>query len=141
MLVQATLKNSAILKQLGTTGEILFDQYYESGGYYVLAPITGEIQLLELHEVKVERDADLDKLAKRRRTERAPPRAEDDSDDTLATGFVDHYMDAAEMAARIQALAVLRDVSSGTLSLHRGMGQTPGRRRAWIRSKRAWAFS
>jgi len=45
--------------------------------------------------------------ARRRRqpARRAAPRAGDDTDDFLATGFVDDYLDAAQVVARISSLA------------------------------------
>jgi murein tripeptide amidase MpaA len=103
--IEANLRNTAILSHMNATGELPFEHYSETEGQYLLTLTTEEIDRLKQHGVRVDRGPDLQRLAKRRRKERAAPRARDDADDTLTTGFVDQYLDAAEVAARIQSLS------------------------------------
>jgi hypothetical protein len=103
--IEITQRNTSILKTLNATGQIVFEHYYESEGCYVLDLTTEEIKLVELYCVKVEQCNDLDALARIRKAERASLDTRDDSDDSLVTGFVNHYMDAAEVSTRIEDLA------------------------------------
>jgi hypothetical protein len=103
--IPASKKNTAILKQLNQTGELVFDEYYVAKGDYVLVLTSAEIELLKQYEIKPERveKKDIELPGKKKLLiERA---TDDDSDDFLSTGFVDAYLDAAEVAARIESLA------------------------------------
>ena len=66
---------------------------------------TAEIAILEAHDLKVERGEELSRLARQRLEERAPRKAAAADDAPYQTGFVDQYLDAAQVAARMQALA------------------------------------
>lgn len=99
-------KNTAILKQLNSTGQVVFDEYHIAKGEYVLMLTTDEIELLKVHEVKPTRVPARKEItipSKKRKAKKAA--SDDDSDDFLSTGFVDAYLDAAQVATRIQSLA------------------------------------
>ena len=53
--IPVSKKNTAVLKQLNATGQVVFDEFYISKREYVLMVATDEIELLKLHEVKATR--------------------------------------------------------------------------------------
>lgn len=109
--IRAAQGTSCILRDLHNSGHIAFDHYHTDNGDYIVELSDPEIEALEHCGVKVEREHNLSALAATRRKERLHTKKRlrgkdtDDNDDFLATGFVDHYMDAVETHARIGALA------------------------------------
>lgn len=104
--IKATQGNTCILRDLYAQGAVAFDHYHVADGYYTLELTEQEIVALRQCKVEVQHGKNLTALAQERKRERIVRTQEhDDGDDVLATGFVDHYMDAAEVATRIQALA------------------------------------
>src|SRR6185369_1795634 len=104
--IDSTPRNTAVLKHLNATGQIAFDHYHEAEGSFRLVLTEHEISVLKHHGVNVERLIDLEEASREGRRRRVRKKGgSDDSDDTLSTGFVDQYLDAAEVAARIQTLA------------------------------------
>jgi hypothetical protein len=100
----ATSGHRAMLEALDLQGLIAFDHVYEAAGQLSFALTADELEVVRAHGLDPELVADLAQVAAGRLAERAD-RARDDSDDAPTTGFVDQYLDAAEVAARIAALA------------------------------------
>lgn len=103
--IRASRKNTAVLKHLNATGRVVFDHYAEIDGDYSLILTGDEIRLLRLHGVTLTRQEKPKEPSRRRQQRRRPAPRAADSDDFLATGFVDEYLDAAQVAARISSLA------------------------------------
>lgn len=102
--IRATKGNECILRDLHARGVVAFDHYHVSDGCYVLELTDKEIAALQQCNIDVQRGANLNALAEQRKKERVL-RERDDSDDTLSTGFVEHYMDAVQVAQRVRDLA------------------------------------
>ncbi|HWM25471.1 MAG TPA: M14 family zinc carboxypeptidase [Chthoniobacterales bacterium] len=104
--IRRTKASTAILHYLHATGEVAFDHYHVAEDHFVAEFSEAEIKVLEAHGLEVQRGEELSRLAKERLKERAPPKkvAKDD-DAPYQTGFVDQYLDAAQVATRMQALA------------------------------------
>lgn len=102
--VPATPGNRTLLEALDVQGRIAFDHFHEAEGEIVFALTSDELEVVRAHGLDPELVEDLDQAAAGRRAERAVL-AGDDSDDAVATGFVDQYLDADEVAARIASLA------------------------------------
>lgn len=104
--IPVSKKNTAVLKHLNATGQVVFDEYYIAKKEYVLMLATDEMELLKQHEVKATRvPAGKEKFLPSKKRKAAKAASDDDSDDFLSTGFVDVYLDAAQVATRIQSLA------------------------------------
>lgn len=103
--IQKTNKNGDLLRLIDQAGAIPFDHYSENDEAFLVELTTKEIEILSHYGVEVSIDFDLGILATQRKTECAEL-ARDDTDDDLTTGFIDHYIDAAEASERVQALAV-----------------------------------
>lgn len=113
--IVATPSHRLLLDALGRDGLIAADHVHDDGRRLRLALTGEELALVRRHGIEVEIVEDLAataaaKLAARaRRRPRRRRGAEDDDgddgDDAIATGFVDQYLDAAQVAARIAALA------------------------------------
>jgi hypothetical protein len=99
-----TKASAAILQYLNAKGEIAFDHYHLAGGHFVVELSAAELEILDAYGITVQRGEELSRLAKERLKERAPAEARAD-DAPYQTGFVDQYLDAAQVAARMQALA------------------------------------
>jgi len=102
--VPATPRNRTLLEALDARGHIAFDHFHEDDGQLSFALTSDELEAVREHGLEPVIMEDLEKTAKKRRQERAIL-GDDDSDDALATGFVDQYLDAQEVAARTAALA------------------------------------
>lgn len=100
----ATNRHRVLLEALDLQGRIAFDHVHEAAGQLCFALTTDELEVVRAHGLDPEIVADLAKAATDRLAERAE-RSSDDRDDAATTGFVDQYLDAAEVAARISALA------------------------------------
>lgn len=114
--VAATPANRLLLRTLDQQGRIAFDHVHDDGHWLRFALNTRELKVLREHDIAVEIVEDLAKTAPGKLEARATPRRaarrvarrssdDDDGDDALSTGFVDRYLDADEVAARIAALA------------------------------------
>lgn len=109
--VAATVANRLLLQTLDQQGRIAFDHVHDDGCWLRFALNSRELKVLREHDIAVEIVEDLAKTAAEKRQARATPRrparrgGDDDGDDALDTGFVDQYLDADEVAARISALA------------------------------------
>lgn len=104
--IKATQGNACILRDLHARGLVAFDHYHIAKENYVLELTEKEIAALRQCNVEVQCGKNLAALAEQRKKERiARVQEHDDGDDALATGFVDHYMDATEVATRMQTLA------------------------------------
>lgn len=99
----ASKGNRTLLEALDFQGRIAFDHFHEAGGRFIFALTSDELEVVRAHGLDPEIVEDLEMTAASRRAERASLDA-DDSDDDLATGFVDQYLDANEVAARVTAL-------------------------------------
>lgn len=115
--VIATPANRLLLRTLDQQGRIAFDHVHDDGRWLRFALNARELKVLREHDIAVEIVEDLAKTAAEKLQARAAPRRpsrrsarrsgndDDGGDDALSTGFVDHYLDADEVAARISALA------------------------------------
>lgn len=113
--VAATAANRLLLRTLDRHGRIAFDHVHDDGRWLRFALNARELKVLREHDIAVEIVEDLAKTAPGKLEARATPRrasrrgvrrsGDDDGDDALSTGFVDRYLDADEVAARIAALA------------------------------------
>jgi len=101
--IRRTKASTAILQYLNAAGEVAFDHYHVADGHFVVELSAAELEILDAHGVTVQRGEELSRLAPERLKERAPPKPRDDA--PYQTGFVDQYLDAAQVAARMQALA------------------------------------
>lgn len=102
--IRSTPAHVALLEHLDARGIAAADHVYRRDGWLHVALDEAALRALEEHGVEVERGESVAAAARERLRERAAPRAPADGD-VFASGFVDHYMDAAEVAARMQALA------------------------------------
>ncbi len=114
--VAATAANRLLLGTLDQQGRIAFDHVHDDDHWLRFALNARELKVLREHDIVVEIVEDLAKTAPGKLEARATPRRaarrvarrsgdDDDGDDALSTGFVDRYLDADEVAARIAALA------------------------------------
>ncbi len=104
--IKNTWAQTALLKQLNHEGEFAFEHYSEFKGYYGMELSSVEIELLSSYGIEFEKGENLNLRAAKVKKERINlNKASDDADDFISTGFVDHYMDAAEVFSRIQTLA------------------------------------
>lgn len=101
--IAATAANRALLEALDHQGRIVFDHYHEADGWLMLALTSSELEVAKQYDLDPEITEDLEQTAALRRQERAC--VHDDGDDAPTTGFVDSYLDAGAVAARIAALA------------------------------------
>ena len=99
----ASKGNRTLLESLDFQGRIAFDHFHEADGQIVFALTSNELKVVRAHGLAPEIVEDLEMAAASRRAERASFGA-DDSDDNIATGLIDQYLDADEVAARITAL-------------------------------------
>lgn len=102
--IAATAANKTLLEALDRQGRISFDHHHEADGWLMLALTTSELEVAKQYDLDPEITEDLEQTAALRRGERASAH-DDDGDDAPVTGFVDSYLDAAAVAARIAALA------------------------------------
>ncbi|MCF7221507.1 M14 family zinc carboxypeptidase [Marilutibacter chinensis] len=102
--IAATAANRALLEALDHQGRICFDHHHEADGWLMLALTSSELEVVKQYDLDPEVTEDLEQTAAVRREERASTH-DDDSDDAPATGFVDSYLDAGAVAARVAALA------------------------------------
>ncbi|QQO55251.1 MAG: VWA domain-containing protein [Thiohalocapsa sp. PB-PSB1] len=98
--IPKTEHNIDLLHLIDHAGVVAFDHYSENEEAYFVELTQAEIDLLNHYGVAVIVDADIGALAAERKAERAAG-----LDDDISTGYIDHYVDAAEAAERIQALA------------------------------------
>ncbi len=108
--IAATASHRLLLDALGRDGRVACDHVHDDGRWLRLALTGDELERVREHGVAVEILEDLAATAAAKlaaRADRRVPRrgGEDDGDDAIATGFVDQYLDAAQVAARITALA------------------------------------
>lgn len=104
--IPKTAKNADLLHLIDQAGLVPFDHYSENDAAFLVELTREEIDILKHYGVEVSTDSDLGVLATQRKAERAELAHDDDTDDDLTTGYIDHYIDAAEAAERVQALAV-----------------------------------
>ncbi|MCK9593116.1 MAG: VWA domain-containing protein [Methanoregula sp.] len=100
-----TAKNADLLQLIDRAGLVPFDHYRENKEAFLVELTQADIDVLVHYGVEVHIYSDVGVLAPQRKAERVT-RSRDDSDDNISTGFIDHYVDAAEAAGRMQALAV-----------------------------------
>ena len=113
--VAATAANRLLLRTLDQQARIVFDHVHDDGRWLRFALNARELKVLREHDIAVEIVEDLAKTAAGKLQARATPRrptrrsarrsGDDDGDDALSVGFVDQYLDADQVAARISALA------------------------------------
>ena len=93
-----------LLEALDFQGRIAFDHFHEADGQLNFALTSDELEVVRAHGLDPEIVEDLEMTAASNRADRASLDA-DDNDDALATGFVDQYLDADGVAARINAIS------------------------------------
>ncbi len=105
--IKKNLVQTALLLELHRESKFAFEHFGEFKHYYGMELTSEEMELLKSYSIEFEIGEDLNVRAKKIKKEKLISQIseEDDSDDFINTGFIDHYMDATEVVSRMQDLA------------------------------------